>query len=367
MARELEVPVTTLKDFMSRKSRRHLFDGNARTSSGRPSEVEMLRDEVRRLRSATNKQTKRDVAEERILGAIEEAVNAVAPQAGEALTAPEPDPQAHHRHLAIWSDWHGGEVVDRDAVGGLGSYSWEIQEERVQELLRAMLSHKRRSPELTGLDIVLGGDMCSGANHEELAVTNQYPLAEQGIKMGYLIGRSIEALVPFYPEIRVIAVPGNHPRLTKLPAAKNVHDNMDWVAAIVAQQYLDRCDTVTFNVPRAASVFHEIAGQTLYIWHGDGIRSSMPGVPWGGVMRRVNGLRSSYGHKRIDGFVLGHYHQANVMADLGIYMNGSLKGTDEWSLKSFGSASRPCQLLLEFDEKRERLASTKFLTPTAGL
>lgn len=371
IARELGVPASTLKSFVQA-----LEYGTSTASlpvrAAEPTDEvtreELLAAELAELRKHVNRGRKADVAQERIMRAIEEAVSRVMPDESIRLeAAPAPSDDAHHRQVLVLSDFHGGEVVDPDAVNGLNDYSWDIQEQRVDQVLAAVMSHRRTSPELTGLDILFVGDMCSGSNHQELAETNEFPLAEQGVKMGYLLGRIVEALVPHYPDIRCLGIVGNHPRLQSKPAAKRVHDNMDWVAYLVAMEYLRGYESVSFHAPTAGAAFWEVAGQTLYVWHGDGVRSSMPGVPWGGVSRRVNEIRRAHAPRRIDGFVLGHFHQANVMLDLGIFMNGSLKGVDEWCLKNFGGGAKPTQLLLTYDERRSRLTDVKLITPDAGL
>lgn len=332
------------------------------------SREEILEAELKELRSFVSKTRKGDVAQERLVTAVESALESVdVPPRRKSQAPAEKNPGAHHRQVLLLSDFHGGEVVDAESVNYLNEYNWSIQQQRVDEVIESALSHKRNSPELSGLDVILVGDMCSGSNHAEIIETNEHPAAEQGVKMGYLIGQTIERLAEHYTDVNVSGVVGNHPRIPAKPAAKQIFDNFDWIAYIIGKEYTNRLDNVTFTVPKSGAYFHEVAGQTLYVWHGDGVRSTMPGVPWGGVVRRVNEIRRTHQNRKIDGFVLGHFHQANVMVDLGIYMNGSLKGTDEWVLKNFGSGTRPCQLLLTFDEKRSRLTDTRFITPTAGI
>ena len=334
------------------------------------SREETLEQELRELRAFARRERKDEVRLERASAAIEGALALVPPPkrvGGEKPRHKATDKTPHHRQLTAWSDWHGGEIVDPEAVNGLNEYSWAVMEARVDELITGLLSHKDHSPALSGLDIALVGDMISGGVHGELVATNEFPLAVQAVKMGHLLGQTIERLVPHYLNIRVVSVVGNHPRLVQKPAAKNVHDNLDWVAAMIAKEYLAKFPTVEFSVPTSGAAFHEIASKTFYVWHSDGVRSSMPGIPWGGIMRRVNEIRRSHTGRQIDYWLCGHWHQCNVMADLGIFMNGALKGTDEWVLKMFGGGSTPSQLLLTFSEKHSRLTDARFLTPTAGL
>jgi hypothetical protein len=283
------------------------------------------------------------------------------------VVPPKTSDGAHHRALALWSDFHGGEMVDPETLNGIQTYDWQIMEARVEEMLASTISHLHVSPSITGIDVMLVGDMNSGSNHDELAKTNQYPLAEQGVRMGYLLGQAIERLTLEGYEVQVVSVVGNHPRLVKKPAAKDTHDNMDWVSGEIAKAYLSTNDNVVSFVNGRTSVFHKIAGRTCYVWHGDGIKSTMPGVPWGGVIRRTNEIARQHQRRQIDHFILGHFHDPNVVQGGRIFMNGSLKGVDEWVQKNFGGGSPPTQLLALFDERKSRLTDVKFITPTTGL
>ena len=90
--------------------------------------------------------------------------------------------------------------------------------------------------------------------------------------------------------------------------------------------------------------------------HGDGIRSTMPGVPWGGVVRRVTVLESQFTAARqpLDYIALGHFHTQNALDGVATktFTNGSVKGADEYSLKQFGSGRPAAQSLLSFHPKR---------------
>lgn len=357
---------TTVRDFIAKHKLERPAAPAAVEHDG-PSREELLTTELRELRAALSKRQKQSVADERLLLAFERALEE---QPVRELPAPtqvlKRPGDAHHRAVLLLSDFHGGERVDSRVLNGLNEYDWEIMEARVEELLRGVESHLRRMPKLTGLDVGFLGDMCSGANHEEIKETNQYGMAEQAIKLGYLQADILGRLSALVPNLQVFAVEGNHPRLEKKPAAKNPHNNMDYVAAVFTREIVKRLPNVSsFEIGRG-SLIHRVAGRTAYVFHGDGIRSSMPGVPWGGVMRRTNALQASYPFT-IDHFWYGHFHQANVVQGGRIIGNGSLKGCDEWTLKNFGGGDRPTQLMLTFDERRERMTDVRYLTPTAGL
>lgn len=330
------------------------------------SRADILEQENKELRAALNRQRKESVGAERVIQAVELALSSLEPPKRKRVVPVKREQgRPHHRQMVLLSDFHGGEVVDPDVVQGLNEYDWQIMEDRVAEVIQALLSHRDRSPDLTGLDVVFLGDMCSGSNHDELAVTNEYPLAEQGVKVGLLMGQIVEQLAPHYPKLNVVTVEGNHPRLNKAPQAKNPQDNMDWVAAQFAKQYVKDLPNVEFTVGRG-SVVHKVAGLNVYCWHGDGIRSSMPGVPWGGVMRRVNQLQATL-PQHIDHWCFGHFHTANIVGAGRVIGNGALKGADEYCFKTMGVGDPPAQWLLTFDEKRSRLTDARLITPTAGV
>ncbi len=254
--------------------------------------------------------------------------------------------------------------MDPAQIGGMNEYNWDILVERMGRIHTALLSYQENRPyPIEELVISMLGDMVGGAHHDELAATNEFPVAEQAYKVGMLLGQFVEGLVPHYPKIRVLAVEGNHGRVPKKPAAKNVFDSFDWLAYKLAEQHTANYD-IDWTIARGNALVAEIAGQNILLFHGDGIRSTMPGVPWGGVTRRTNELRKQYASRgvHLDGFQLGHFHQANAVSG-GIWMNGSVKGPDEWVLKQFGNADQPEQLLLTFNAERQRRTDVSYINP----
>lgn len=325
---------------------------------------DLLRDENQRLKQALRKERKIDVAHERIMLAIDEALRDVPLSYLDTPSAAPPEAGARHRQAVILSDWHAGEVVDAAQVGGLNEFDWEILERRIDGVVDALLSFKQVRPELTGLDVWLLGDMVSGDIHEELTATNQFPVAEQAVKAGQLIAKTIARLAPHYPDLHVSAISGNHARTKKPHASKQVFDSWDWTAYQLAEGLTTPLANVTWEIPRAGTLVREIAGLKFLLFHGDGIRSSMPGVPAGGVTRRTNELRKQYAQQGIhlDGFACGHFHSANMWAG-NVFINGSLIGTNEFGLKNFGGGETPKQLLLTFDEAKGRITDVGFITP----
>jgi len=259
-----------------------------------------------------------------------------------------------HEFVLLWSDLHAAEQVFSDQVHGLNEYNWKIMLARHDKLRKSLLSFKANRPyPIPRLRILGLGDMVSGDIHDELRVTNEKILMETALQLGLDMAEWVESFVPYFEKITLDGIVGNHGRTTQKPQAKNQHSNFDWMVYHIMKLRLAGNLSVTVNVPRSPFEVVNVMGRQLYMFHGDGIRSTMPGVPWGGVIRRTNEITKmmepAFG--RIDHFVLGHFHEPNIVFNKRVIVNGSVKGPDEYSLKYFGGGADAGQLLLVFNEK----------------
>lgn len=372
IADALGVNKDTVKNFVTK-----FLPDQARTANGhyvqatvlkpleeKPDELELLKTRLAQATSAAKKHRSVDVQAELVL----EELRATVQPAPVEFEAPEQaEGYGHnHMHVLLLSDLHVGEVVDLEAMNGINEYNWEITQRRMQQVLDAMRSFANARPyPIDELVVAMLGDQNSGKNHGEIERTNEFTPTEQAYHTGMLLGKFVESLVEDYPFIRVGGVVGNHPRTQEKPMNKQVFDNWDWASYKYAELYLQNYETVSCEFPRSGQWLTEIAGKNALFFHGDGIRSTMPGVPWGGVIRRVNELRKQYMERglAVKYFGLGHFHDANVVQGGSIWMNGSLKGPDEYTLKNFGGGTDPTQLLLTFDKDKERLTDVSYITP----
>jgi transposase-like protein len=361
-ARAIGVSPSTLKDHVRRRG--ITVDTRQPVErSEEPTREEVLESELKELRRRVGKQRSVDVQAERVLQAIEDTIRPVEP----IYRAPEPSEPGGKKHVQalVLSDLHCGEVVVPEAVNGLNEFNWDVLVRRMASIEKSLLSFQQARPyPVDELHIWLLGDNLSGNIHEELAETNEFPVAEQAWRVGSLIAQFIERLVPHFPKIVVEGVAGNHPRIGKPHSSKQVFDSFDWLAYKIIETHLANYESVSCNFPQAAFIVAEIAGLRILLWHGDGVRSSMPGVPWGGVMRRWNELRKQYAQQgtHLDGLALGHFHTANVVQG-SIFMNGSVCGLNEYGLKNFGSGEKPTQLLLTFQPDKKRLTDVSYINP----
>jgi hypothetical protein len=314
------------------------------------SREEMLEQELAEARKAAREARSDDIREQRMIQAITDNLATKTPRYKPLkLNGSKTSHKAHTLELQ-WSDLHAAEVVSEDETGGANAYNWDIMLSRHDELRRGVLSFRDRFGPVEELVILGLGDMLSGNIHDELEVTNEMPLSEATVQLGLDGAEFIESLVPEFPAIRFAGVVGNHPRPTHKMRSKGRYDNADWTCYQIMRQRLSRHESVSFEIPKAQKHPVLVYGKRLLALHGDGIRSSMVGVPWGGIIRHTDRLRNQYAQMAmpVDHFCLGHYHEANAVKNRRILMNGSVKGVDEYSLDAFGGGEPPTQLLLPF-------------------
>lgn len=322
-----------------------------------PSEEAMLRERVRELETTLRKAHKITIIEERALRRMDEAIERVEQRYQPAKPKPV-RPDGRHEFVLLFSDTHGGEVVSEEETLGMNFYDWDTMLTRMGKMQQSVLSYQAHRPyPVPVLHVAMLGDMLSGSIHEELARTNQFTDAEAIVQMAYDTAGWLQEFTPHFERITVTGVPGNHPRRSKKPTAKQAFNNDDWLLYKAVEMLLEKHDNFTFDFPRADFASVQVAQNwRALLMHGDGIRSSMPGVPWGGVVRRVTTLEQQFAAAKqpLDYVFMGHFHTRNMLDGVGVetVLNGSVKGLDEYSLKQFGSGRRPSQVLLTFHERK---------------
>ncbi len=328
------------------------------------SELERVRQENAELRRYVKRDRQGDISEARVIDALLAAIPAASPRY--KPPAAKRSKREPHSMAVLFSDVHASEVVRAEETLGINAYDWDIMLKRMARMQNSILAHQEHlAAPVDELNVWILGDQLSGDIHDELARTNDRPTAQAAVDFGYETARWLEEFVPHFKRINVVGVPGNHPRFTVKPANKQAHNNADWICYQVTQALLREHPSFTWHFPRAAYATTMVAKRWhVLLLHGDGIRTTMPGVPWGGVVRRITSLEQQFNKakKPIDYFCLGHFHAANALDGIGskVFMNGSLKGVDEFSLKQFGSGHHPSQLLLTFHEKHG-ITGTQYL------
>lgn len=323
-------------------------------------ETETLKARVRELESHLKKVREGEVAEERVVQRLEAAIEKgdLVRTSFVSQRAAKSGTDGDTELALLLSDTHASEVVRAEETEGMNAYDWTTMTDRLRRLVDGVLSHREHHADpITRLHVWALGDMLSGDIHDELAITNDRPTAEAVVDFAVVFADLLEELAGHFDNIEVRGVPGNHPRASKKPAAKQAHNNADWLTYRMTEALLAKHPRIQFKFKRGGYQVTEVADRwRVLLMHGDGIRTTMPGVPWGGVVRRITTLEQQFSKAKqpLDYCVLGHFHTANQLDGVGArtFLNGSVKGLDEWSLKQFGSGRDASQLLLAFSRRR---------------
>lgn len=262
-----------------------------------------------------------------------------------------------HEMVLMLSDTHYPEVVEPDAAMGL-VYNADVCQKRIEYLrdttirykdLRAKAYHVRK------LTVACIGDMLSGNIHEELEITNQFPMSEALVRLAHTLTEMGRDLAKEFPEVELIFMPGNHPRMTKKPRNKGKWDNFDYVLG----HFVAAMSQGAFNVQVPKSLLHvaDVMGHKVGMVHGDGVKAGgFAGLPYYGLKRRQDAIQALLRHlgaPTMDYLLMGHFHRLTYLqgTDCDLIINGSVKGGDEYSIAAHHSANEPVQALLTVHEK----------------
>ncbi|CAH1666021.1 MULTISPECIES: hypothetical protein [unclassified Chelatococcus] len=312
-----------------------------------------LQDEVNDLRAKLREAQRGHLADEVVLDAL--GVMGAAPEsppdwltripAASATKTPEVP-------VTIWSDWHMGEVVSRDEVGGCNAYNIEIAERRVRRLLDATIdicaNHGPKS--YPGIVVNLLGDFVSGGLHPELAKTDDEEVIPAALRCRDLLIAGLERMAAIFGKVYVPCTAGNHGRGTPKPEFKRyVYKNFDWLIYQLLQRHFADDPRVQIDIRASNEVHYRVYGQRYLAMHGDmlgvkggdGIIGSIGPIMRGEVKTR--GQATSLGND-YDILLMGHWHQ-ELWLPRAIVAN-TLKGFDEYAKNALRAPpSEPSQPL----------------------
>lgn len=300
----------------------------------------------------------------------------------EAMTAAEPYPhepiilrgtESPYPMAAVadLSDLHIGEVVRPDETEGWGLFNWQIAQERMfkyAEKIVGWVQMHRHAFTIDDLYVLGKGDYITGAIHDELMMTNEFPAPVQAVNAGSLIGEFLLRLAPHFQNIHFIGVGAdNHGRLTRKPQAKlKASNNYSFVVHALAEAYSKRAENIDFVFASGMKWVQEIAGHRFLIEHSDTVKAVM-GIPYYGMERMVGKearRRMNEISKAFHYWSIGHWHVPGVVSG-NILINGALTGTTEYD-HSAGRSGGPAQVSYLVHPKYGMFDWTPWKFPVTG-
>jgi len=245
------------------------------------------------------------------------------------------------------SDLHVGELIRPAETRGFGAYNYAIAQKRLNGVhLPNILNWtelNRRGYNIQDLHIFGIGDYVSGNIHQELLVTNEFPLPGQTARAGLLIAEHVRGLAPHFRNVYFHGVGAdNHGRLQPKPQAKQkANNNMSYLVHALVEAYTRDIPNVKLIQYEDMAPLVEVAEHKFIVTHGDTVKT-VNGLPWYGleryISREAQRLMQSGGFDYLN---VGHYHTPIYLPRL--LMNGSLSGSTEFD-HSMGRFAPPSQI-----------------------
>lgn len=260
-------------------------------------------------------------------------------------------------HLVMHiSDIHGDEVVKPSQVGGLEDYDFKICCLRAQNYVEKVLDMSQGN--LQGYDfpvlwILSYGDLTSGEIHNGVSRSYYRNQFKNCLAIGRLQAYMIRDLAPYFKEVKVLCLPGNHGRRSTKKDYEGAHDNWDYLVCEISQLLCNNISNVEFAIPDAFSANIKINGHIFNVSHGDDIKS-WNSIPYYGIERKTRRITSLHIKDRIRYFVMGHFHQpANISNNMDgeTLVNGPWAATNPYAYEGLGVATEPSQWLHGVHEK----------------
>lgn len=343
-----------LSTFFDEVKRRGLIDEPAKPQEPElPTAEEALAEQCRKLTTELKRYEKRDRLEQRIVDAMREEIKGIELAPFPPNGSPDVSGDGGgDEYILLLSDGHYSEVVKRQETGGMEEYGPAIHDDRMVNLYNQLaIKQDKRATPISRLNVFYLGDCLSGDIHEELQMTNAMPTMKAIKKWaGHTVGWH-QMLESLFEEQYIAGVSGNHPRLTKKPYNKQAWNSGDWMAYNIVEMMLEDKPGYYFDLPE--SNFHDVilsGGWRFLLMHGQGIKSYGSNGPEVAVKNRVTKLQEQYmfAGKPIDYVTLGHWHRSSALTLTGAraFINGALKGIDEYGFNNFGNGTQAEQVLL---------------------
>lgn len=249
------------------------------------------------------------------------------------------------------SDWHFGEVVDPNQVGGLNEYNLQIARKRARRMIEVtidLLKNHLVNGNYPGIVFALAGDLVSGDLHEELTATNEIEIMPTVIELFGTLCWCIETLANEFGRVFVPCCSGNHGRNTHKTRHKGRNfTNFDWLVYCLLSKRFEGDKRITFQIPDGPDTVYSVYGHRYLLTHGDKLGNGGDGIigALGPIIRgdhRRRGRQSQIGQP-YDTLLCGHYHQLIQLER--VIVNGSLKGYCEYAYTNSYGFERPRQAL----------------------
>lgn len=257
-------------------------------------------------------------------------------------------------HLVMHiSDGHHDQVVTPSDTGGLETYDFPISMCRAERYVDTILKWTQQTLapqfQFPTLTVLAYGDHTSGEIHGSTSRSYFRNAFKNSMAIGQLHSLMYRDLAPYFEQVNIVYVPGNHGRRSNKKDYHGAHDNWDYLIAKTAEMYLADLDNVSFHIPNSFSCNVDIGGIGFQVFHGDDIRSSL-GIPWYGLEKRRHRMMALNGVQEgvpIRYYCCGHFHRPGSTTEVNgeMLINGAWPASDAYAFNALGGFTEPSQLI----------------------
>ena len=239
------------------------------------------------------------------------------------------------------SDLHYGEVVQFGEV----VYDCAIAERRLSSIISQFCGIVK---DYGSAVVFINGDMINGSIHDEFKNTNELLTIDAVLRLSKILAESLILIREHMAAdglLDVVFTVGNHSRILPGPVyyKNKVKENWEYLLGMLVQRELHETD-IKVEVANTPSIIYNIEDLRFAVTHGDCFKS-INNIKQGVAKFYEMNLSSVGG---FDHILIGHFHTTSIQDGLGgkIFVNGSFKGYDEYSVNKLYSISKPEQTCL---------------------
>lgn len=314
------------------------------------SRIEILKEEIKR-KDALIKTSQRKIGLFELLA--EEMREVVVPLSPLPPIKILKDKKKHTEDVVMHlSDEHMDEVVDPKSVQGFECYNFDIARIRAETYVERVLNITQNTLSnyvFPNLWILAYGDHTSGEIHKVMDHSAYRNIFRNCFAISQVHALMIRDLAPYFENINIIYLSGNHGRRTPKKDYHGPWDNWDYMIGQTTMLLTREIPNLQFQIPNAFSITVEIAKHVFAIEHGDDIRSWNT-IPFYGIERKSRRLvaLNAVKDRHINYFVYGHFHTPSSLGDLSnneTIINGSWMATNPYTFNSLSGYTEPMQWL----------------------
>lgn len=251
--------------------------------------------------------------------------------------------------VAYLSDEHADQIILPHQVGGLERYNFPIALRRAEEYIDTLIKFTQKTLSNYKFDtlwILAHGDHSSGEIHNAVDHSYYRNQFRNSLAIGQMHALMFRDLAPYFENIKVLYVPGNHGRRSLKKDYYGAWNNWDYLIAETAKMHCSNIDNIEFMIPDAFSIGIEINGWGFHVTHGDEIRS-WNNIPWYGIERKTRRLTAltAIKDKRIHYYCFAHFHSfaSQSALDGEMIINGPWTATDPYAYEKLSTYTEPSQ------------------------